>query len=232
MTTVRSEAGLQRNLAEITRLLEKHRVLESLTHRQEGPRRDLLENLQHRQNEAELRKRLRMMHAADLAYILEALPFGYSLWQRPRPSNPAHFDRYLYGHPGKKPFDSPNRFFPHFEYMMENDGIGMGCPCKVCSGSAGVLPGATPNSSRTRTPSVTSQKSNSSAPISSRPSSSRSVQPSALPSLAAQHKGRLKKITPGLDKSNVDGEGTPDVIGISLTSSADTSTWMSLLKNR
>jgi hypothetical protein len=94
---------------------------------------------------------------------------------------------------------------------MENDGIGMGCPCKVCSGSVGVLPGATPNSSRTRTPSVTSQKSNSSAPISSRPSSSRSVQPSALPSLAAQHKRRLKKITPGLDKSNVDGEGTPDV---------------------
>lgn len=94
---------------------------------------------------------------------------------------------------------------------MENDGIGMGCPCKVCGGSAGVLPGATPNSSRTQTPSVNSQKSNSSAPISSRPSSSRSVQPSALPSLAAQHKGRPKKITLGLDKSNVDTEGTPDV---------------------
>ncbi|CAN9327184.1 unnamed protein product [Alternaria alternata] len=75
-------------------------------------------------------------------YILEALPFGYSLWQRPRPSNPAHVDRYLYGHPGKKPFDSPNRFFPHFD---------------------------------------------------------------------AQYKGRPKKITPGLDKSNIDSEGTPDV---------------------
>ncbi|CAN9354298.1 unnamed protein product [Alternaria alternata] len=71
---------------------------------------------------------------SGVQYILEALPFGYTLWQRPRPSNPAHVDRYLYGHPGKKPFDSPNRFFPHFE-----------------------------------------------------------------------------KITPGLDKSNVDSEGTPDV---------------------
>ncbi|KAL1795391.1 hypothetical protein ACET3X_007207 [Alternaria dauci] len=146
-------------------------------------------------------------------YILEALPFGYTLWQRPRPSNPAHVDRYLYGHPGKKPFDSPNRFFPHFEYMMENDGIGMGCPCKICSGSAGVLPGATPNSSRTRTPSVTSRKSNSSAPLSSRPSSSQSnrQQSSALPGLPAQQKGRPKKINPGLDRSNVDTEGTPDV---------------------
>ncbi len=87
MTTVRSEADLQRNLAEITRLLEKHRVLESLTHRQEGPRRDLLENLQHRQNEAELRRRLRMMHAADLAYILEALPLDYrrTVWQQVSP---------------------------------------------------------------------------------------------------------------------------------------------------
>ncbi|CAN9358877.1 unnamed protein product [Alternaria alternata] len=147
---------------------------------------------------------------SGVQYILEALPFGYTLWQRPRPSNPAHVDRYLYGHPGKKPFDSPNRFFPHFEYMMENDGIGMGCPCKVCSGSAGVLPGATPNSSRTRTPSVAS-KSNSSAPISSRLSSSHSVrqEPGAFPS--GQYKGRPRKITPGLDKSNVDSEGTSDV---------------------
>jgi magnesium transporter len=74
MTTVRSEARLQHSLAEITRLLEKHRLLESLTHRQEGPRRDILENLQHRQNVAELRKRLATMHAADVAYVLEALP--------------------------------------------------------------------------------------------------------------------------------------------------------------
>ena len=79
MTTVRSEARLQHSLGEISRLLEKHRVLESLTHRQEGPRRDLLESLQQRQNEAELRKRLRVMHAAELAYVLEALPLGDEL---------------------------------------------------------------------------------------------------------------------------------------------------------
>jgi magnesium transporter len=74
MTTGRSEARLQHSLAEIVRLLERHRVLETMTHRQEGPRRDLLENLQHRQNLAELHKRLRSMHVADVAYVLEALP--------------------------------------------------------------------------------------------------------------------------------------------------------------
>lgn len=70
----RSEGQLQERLEEVTRLLDTHRVLESLTHRQEGPKRDLLETLQHRQNLAELAKRLKGLHPADLAYVLEALP--------------------------------------------------------------------------------------------------------------------------------------------------------------
>ena len=74
MTSVRSDARLHQSLDEITRLLEKHRVLENLTHRQEGPKRDLLEHLQHRQNLVELQRRLRAMHAADIAFVLEALP--------------------------------------------------------------------------------------------------------------------------------------------------------------
>lgn len=74
MTTIRSEARLQQSLDDVTRLLDKHRVLETLAHRQEGPKRDLLESLQHRQNLAELGKRVRAMHGADLAFVLEALP--------------------------------------------------------------------------------------------------------------------------------------------------------------
>jgi magnesium transporter len=70
----RSEERLQASLAVITRLLAKHHVLEALTHRQEGARRDLLEDLQHRQNLAELHARCRTMHPADLAFILETLP--------------------------------------------------------------------------------------------------------------------------------------------------------------
>jgi magnesium transporter len=73
MTSIRSDARLEHSLYEITRLLEKHRVLEDLAHRQEGPKRDLLEGLQHRQNLAELQRRLRTMHAADVAFVLEAL---------------------------------------------------------------------------------------------------------------------------------------------------------------
>ena len=72
-TTLRSEARLQQSLDEVTRLLDKHRVLETLAHRQEGPKRDRLEGLQHRQNLAELGKRVRTMHGADLAFVLEAL---------------------------------------------------------------------------------------------------------------------------------------------------------------
>jgi magnesium transporter len=74
MTTVRPDIRLQQSLDDVTRLLDRHRVLETLTHRQEGPKRDLLENLQHRQNLAELQKLVRGMHAADVAYVMEALP--------------------------------------------------------------------------------------------------------------------------------------------------------------
>ncbi len=74
MSTVRSEARLQQSLAEISRLLSRHRVLDTMTQRLEGPRRDLLEHLQHQQNVAELQRRLRLLHTADVAYVLEALP--------------------------------------------------------------------------------------------------------------------------------------------------------------
>jgi len=76
MATIRSEARLQETLDRIARLLEKHRVLDTLAARQEGPKRDLLEHLQHRQNLAELHKFVRATHAADLAFVLEALPPG------------------------------------------------------------------------------------------------------------------------------------------------------------
>jgi magnesium transporter len=72
--SVGSEERLQHRLAEITRVLDRHRVLDVLASRQQGPRRDLLEQLQRRQNLAELHKHLRPMHAADIAYVIEALP--------------------------------------------------------------------------------------------------------------------------------------------------------------
>jgi magnesium transporter len=74
MPTLQPESRLQQSLEEVTRLLDRHRVLETLTHRQEGPKRDLLESLQHRQNLVELHKRLRTMHPADVAFVLDTLP--------------------------------------------------------------------------------------------------------------------------------------------------------------
>ena len=74
MAIQRPESRLAHSLGEIVRLLDRHRVLEAMAHQQESPKRDLLEQLQHRQNVAELGKRLRVMHAADIAFVLEALP--------------------------------------------------------------------------------------------------------------------------------------------------------------
>ncbi|KAI4251454.1 MAG: hypothetical protein LQ352_004834 [Teloschistes flavicans] len=63
-------------------------------------------------------------------YSLNKLPAGYELWERPRPSDPRHFDKWLYGHPNHKTFDSPYRFYPHFEFLMRG-GHGT-CTCDMC----------------------------------------------------------------------------------------------------
>ncbi|KAL8802115.1 MAG: hypothetical protein Q9200_006701 [Gallowayella weberi] len=65
-------------------------------------------------------------------YKLDRLPAGYEAWERPRPSNPKHVDRWLYGHPSHKKFDSPNRFVPHFKYLMKY-ASGEACKCDLCS---------------------------------------------------------------------------------------------------
>jgi magnesium transporter len=74
MAIIRADTHLQESLDTIVRLLERHRVLEGLAQRHEGPRRELIENLQRRQNLADLQRHLRGMHPADVAHVLEALP--------------------------------------------------------------------------------------------------------------------------------------------------------------
>ncbi|KAL8702589.1 MAG: hypothetical protein Q9201_004248 [Fulgogasparrea decipioides] len=71
---------------------------------------------------------------AGRTYSLDKLPKGYELWERPRPSDPSHFDRWLYGHPNHKTFDSPYRFYPHFKYLMQHGSGGM-CTCEMCKKS-------------------------------------------------------------------------------------------------
>jgi magnesium transporter len=68
------QESLQDRLAQVIDLLDRHRLVENLTHRQEGPHQELVENLVHRQNISELQRKLDELHPADIAHILEALP--------------------------------------------------------------------------------------------------------------------------------------------------------------
>jgi hypothetical protein len=65
-------------------------------------------------------------------YTLDKLPNGYTVWERPRPGNPSHVDKWCFGHPSGFKFDSPNRFFPHFLHLMDH-GNSDGCTCNGCS---------------------------------------------------------------------------------------------------
>ncbi|KAF2435955.1 hypothetical protein EJ08DRAFT_645623 [Tothia fuscella] len=69
---------------------------------------------------------------SGIRYILDRLPEGYAVYERPRPGNPNHMDRYCFGHPQGKAFDSPNRFLPHFLNLMKK-GNNHGCNCTICS---------------------------------------------------------------------------------------------------
>ncbi len=84
MANLRSEERLRSSVADLSRLLTRHRLLDGLAARHEGPKRDLLEDLQHRQNAAELQRHVRGMHAADVAYALETMPLDErrSIWEQ------------------------------------------------------------------------------------------------------------------------------------------------------
>ena len=69
-----SKESLQQSLQQVINLLNKHRLVEELVHKQDMPKHSLVELLVHKQNLAELQKKLDELHPADVAYILEALP--------------------------------------------------------------------------------------------------------------------------------------------------------------
>lgn len=73
-TAAQPKETLEAHLAQVQAVLARMRIVEELVHRQGGPRQDLVENLVHKQNLAELRRKLDQLHPADIAYILEALP--------------------------------------------------------------------------------------------------------------------------------------------------------------
>jgi magnesium transporter len=62
------------SLERVSELLGRHEVVESLVHRQPGPRQELVESLVHKLHLVELQKLVEAMHPADIAYVLESLP--------------------------------------------------------------------------------------------------------------------------------------------------------------
>ncbi|MEO5701291.1 MAG: magnesium transporter [Casimicrobiaceae bacterium] len=69
--------NVQDELAEITALLRRHRLVEGLVHVPVDPAvesPDLVDSAVYRGNKAELQRRLDRLHSADIAYILEGLP--------------------------------------------------------------------------------------------------------------------------------------------------------------
>ena len=79
------QESLQERLAQVVDLLQRHRVVEDLAHRQaqEGQQQEIIDNLVHRQNLVELQRKLEALHPADIAHILEALPLDdrLTVWQ-------------------------------------------------------------------------------------------------------------------------------------------------------
>lgn len=74
-----SKESLQESLQQVIHLLNKHRLVEELVHKQDMPKHHLVESLVHKQNLAELRMKLDELHPADVAYILESLPIEQRL---------------------------------------------------------------------------------------------------------------------------------------------------------
>ena len=74
-----SKESLSESLQQVISLLEKHKLIEGLVHKQEMAKHDLFESIVHKQNLSELQKKLDLLHTADVAYILEALPLEQRL---------------------------------------------------------------------------------------------------------------------------------------------------------
>ncbi|NTV96162.1 MAG: magnesium transporter [Thiobacillus sp.] len=70
----KAKEHVEDSLEQVMDLIARHKLVESLVHKQDMPRHDLVESLVHKQNLTELTKKLDDLHPADVAYILEALP--------------------------------------------------------------------------------------------------------------------------------------------------------------
>ena len=80
-----ARASLQDELAEVTALLRRHRLVEGLVHDQQehlagGQSLELADSVVYRRNKTALQRKLDRLHPADIAFILEALPLDERLY--------------------------------------------------------------------------------------------------------------------------------------------------------
>ena len=76
LETPAQPASVEEQLAEVTALLRRHRLVEGLVAGEDesGPARELTESRVYKKSKEALQKKLDRLHPADIAYILEALP--------------------------------------------------------------------------------------------------------------------------------------------------------------
>lgn len=68
--------SLSQTLQQVLHLLDKHKLVEHVVHKQDMPKHGLVESLVHKQHLNILQHKLEQLHPADVAYILEALPLA------------------------------------------------------------------------------------------------------------------------------------------------------------
>jgi len=70
---LKHQKNLQELLEQVIDLLKKQQLVETLVHKQDTPRQELVQSLVERQHLAELQNKLDSLHPADVAFILENL---------------------------------------------------------------------------------------------------------------------------------------------------------------
>jgi magnesium transporter len=74
MAEVKQTESVPETLQQVIALLNKHKLVESLVHKQDMPKHELIESLVHKQNLSELQRLLDQLGTQPIARILEALP--------------------------------------------------------------------------------------------------------------------------------------------------------------
>ncbi|QJD29014.1 magnesium transporter [Methylococcus geothermalis] len=69
-----SDERLRRLVREVLDLLDKQKLEETILRHQPMSRHELIESLMHKQHQVALKQKLDSLHAADIAFVLEALP--------------------------------------------------------------------------------------------------------------------------------------------------------------